>query len=152
MMYTSGCPKNQNRNCQSSGSEPSDVAKNVNPASRSKRSSTPATVRNGIASTSRNDVTSTLQVNRVMRENVMPGARSAKIVTIMFSAPKIDEKRGTVRLMSHRSWPWLGEYGSVESGTYEVPPDAGGPTSSAADRVVPPGGTSQDQRAFSFGE
>src|SRR5438034_585124 len=85
-------------------------------------SSTPAKVRNGIASTSRNDVTSTLHVNRVIRENVMPGARSAKIVTIMFSAPKIDEKPRTVRLRSQRSWPWLGEYGNVESGTYDVQP------------------------------
>jgi len=103
MMYTSGCPKNQNRNCHSSGSDPSDVAKKLSPASRSKSRSTPATVRKGIARTSRNDVTSTLQVKSVIRENVIPGARSAKIVTIMLSAPKIDEKPRTVRLRSQRS-------------------------------------------------
>ena len=71
-------------------------------------------------------------MNSVIRENVMPGARRAKIVTIMFSAPKIDENPRTVRLSSQRSWPWLGENGCVESGTYEVQPEEGGPTSSAA--------------------
>ena len=77
----------------------------------------PATVRNGIARTSRKLVTSTLQVKSVMRKNVIPGARSEKIVTIMFRAPKIDEKPRTVSPRIHRSTPWLGEYGSVASGT-----------------------------------
>ncbi len=97
-------------------------------------------------------MTSTLQVNSVIRENVIPGARSAKIVTIMFSAPKIDEKPRTVRLSSQRSWPWLGEYGSVESGTYDVQPDAGGPTSSAEYRMMPPLRSSQYESAFSLGK
>src|SRR5687768_17786392 len=89
---------------------------------RSKSSSTPATVRNGIASTSRNDVTRTVQVKSVSRLKVMPGARSAKIVTIMFNAPKIDEKPSTVSERIHRSWPGPGEYSRPESGTYDVHP------------------------------
>ena len=77
----------------------------------------PATVRKGIASTSRKLVTSTLQVKSVMRMNVMPGARSEKIVTIMFSAPKIDEKPRTVSPRIRRSTPCVGENSFVESGT-----------------------------------
>ena len=84
---------------------------------RSKSSRTPATVRNGIASTSRKLVTRTLHANRVMRWNVMPGARSEKIVTIMFSAPKIDEKPRTVSPRIRRSTPCVGENSFVDSGT-----------------------------------
>src|SRR4051812_24612684 len=94
---------------------------------RSKSSSTPATVRNGIASTSRNDVTSTIQAKSGRRWNVSPGQRSAKRVTIMFSAPKIDENPRIVSPRIQRSTPCPGENAFVESGTYDVQPAAGRP-------------------------
>ena len=77
----------------------------------------PATVRKGIARTSRKLVTRTLQVNSVMRKKVMPGARSEKIVTIMLSAPKIEENPSTVRARIRRSTPGPGENSRVELGT-----------------------------------
>src|SRR5688572_1664155 len=119
---------------------------------RSKSSSTPATVRNGIASTSRKLVTSTLHANRVMRWNVIPGARREKIVTIMFSAPKMDEKPRIVRPMIHRSWPKPGENAFAEHGTYEVHPQAGGPTRKLEYRTTPPESSSQYESAFRRGK
>ena len=61
----------------------------------------------------------------------MPGARSEKIVTIMFSAPKMDEKPRMVRPRMTRSMPFVGMNCRVESGTYIVQPVIGGPTMNA---------------------
>src|SRR5207302_5232450 len=118
-------------------------AKKFVPAMRSKSSSTPATVRNGIARTSRKLVTSTLQPKRVRRWNVRPGQRSAKIVTIMFSAPKIDEKPRIVRPRIQRFWPLPGENFSVDRGTYDVQPADGRPKANAEYRTTAPATSSQ---------
>ena len=62
MMYTSGCPKIQNRCCHSSGSAPSSGSKKLAPKSRSNSSRNRATVMTGRAKSKRNWVTSVIQV------------------------------------------------------------------------------------------
>ena len=61
-MYTSGCPKIQNRCCHSSGSAPASTLKNVAPNSRWNISRNSATVMTGMANTSRNWMTRTIHV------------------------------------------------------------------------------------------
>ena len=81
-MYTSGCPKIQNRCCHSSGSAPAAGSKNGAPKSRSNISRNSATVITGRANSSRNWVMSSIQVSTGMRIRVMPGARMFRQVTI----------------------------------------------------------------------
>ena len=86
-MYTSGWPKIQNRCCHSSGSAPALTSKNVASNSRWNMSRNSATVITGIANTSRNCVTSAIQVKTGIFIRLMPGARMLMIVTIRLIAP-----------------------------------------------------------------
>ena len=65
-MYTSGWPKIQNRCCHSSGSAPAATLKKLAPKCRSNMSRNSATVMTGMANSSRNCVTSVIQVNTGM--------------------------------------------------------------------------------------
>ncbi len=87
------------------------------------------------------------------RWNVRPGHRSAKIVTIMFSAAKIDEKPSTVRPRIQKSWPWPFEYSAVESGTYDVQPaDGSSPNAKLEYRTIAPATRSQYESALRRGK
>ena len=93
-MYTSGWPKIQNRCCQSSGSAPAETLKNVASNSRWNMSRNSATVMTGRANSSRNCVTSTIQLKIGIFISVMPGARRLRMVTIRLIAPV---RRGDAR-------------------------------------------------------
>ena len=80
---------------------------------------------NGTASTVRNAVTSCAHTNKGMREKVMPGARSVKIVTMKLSAPRIDDRPMSWIARIQKVWPSPGENFAVVSGTYDVQPPAG---------------------------
>ena len=80
------------------------------PKNRSNISSIRATVITGNASTSRNDVTSVIQVNRGIRISDMPGARMLTIVTMKLNAAASDAMPSTCRLMIQKSIPWPGLY------------------------------------------
>jgi hypothetical protein len=81
MMYTSGCPKNQNRCCQSTG-EPWVVgSKKWVPKWRSVSSIVTAAAITGSAMISRIAYTSIDQMNSGRRFQLMPGARMFTIVT-----------------------------------------------------------------------
>ena len=47
----------------------------------------------------------------------MPGARMLWIVAMKLTAPSIDERPVRWAMKIHASWPPLGEYSLVESGT-----------------------------------
>ena len=85
-MYTSGCPKSQNRCCQSTGSPPAAGTKKFAPKKRSSISSVTATVMMGKASTSSTMVTRLIHVNSGIRMRVMPGARMLTMVTKKLNA------------------------------------------------------------------
>ena len=74
-MYTSGWPKIQNRCCHSSGSAPAATEKNVASNSRWNMSRNSATVITGMANSSRNWMTRTIQVNTGIRISDMPLVR-----------------------------------------------------------------------------
>src|SRR5680860_1200207 len=81
-MYTSGCPKIQNRCCHSNGSAPWETLKKFAPNNRAKVSRNSATVMTGRENNKRNWVTSAIQVNTGMRNSDMPGARMLSAVTM----------------------------------------------------------------------
>ena len=85
-MYTSGCPKIQKRCCHSSGSAPAATLKKLASNSRSKLSRNSATVITGMANSSRNCTTSSIQVSTGMRNRVMPGARMLSTVVMRLMA------------------------------------------------------------------
>ena len=86
-MYTSGCPKIQNRCSHSSGSAPADTLKKLASNVRSSVSSTRATEMTGIANTSSIWVTNDIHVNTGIFIIDMPGARRLSTVTIRLIAP-----------------------------------------------------------------
>ena len=86
-MYTSGCPKSQNRCCHSSGSAPASTVKKLAPKFRWNISSTSATVITGMENSSRNCTTSAIHVKIGIRMRLMPGARMFSAVTIRLIAP-----------------------------------------------------------------
>ena len=62
-----------------------------------------ALVRTGVASSTRTDVTSTVQTKIGMRNSVMPGARILKIVTRKLTAPRIELVPTRTTATIHRS-------------------------------------------------
>jgi hypothetical protein len=89
-MYTSGCPKTQNKFSQSSGSAPASTLKKFASYSRSKVSRNSATVMTGMAKAMRNWVTNPIQVKIGILNNVMPGARRLSTVTMRLMAPRVE--------------------------------------------------------------
>ena len=85
MMYTSGCPKNQNRCCQSSGSPPVPRRPAEEASCRSSgpaRASRAAAMSTGTASSSRIAVTKRDHTVRGIRNIVMPGQRMLMMVVM----------------------------------------------------------------------
>ena len=72
-------------------------------------SSTWAAVSTGMANSSRNWVTSDIQVKTGIFIRVMPGARRLRMVAIRLTAPTSDEMPVRNRPMFQKSMPWLGE-------------------------------------------
>ena len=115
--YTSGCARNQNRCCQSSGLPPPATVsalppttrplgrKKLVPARRSISCSTPAASSGGNASSSRNDVTNCAQTKNGRRMQVRPFARSCTIVTMKLTEPSSDEVIRKTMPISHIVWP-----------------------------------------------
>ena len=63
----------------------------------------------GMANSSRNCVTSVIQVNTGIRMSVMPGARMLSTVTMRLTAPVSEAMPVMIRPMFQKSMPWLGE-------------------------------------------
>ena len=115
MMYTSGCPKNQNRCCQRivppfAGSSRWDS--NTRSAPRAK---SPA-ARTGNARSTRIEVTSVFQVKIGIRNIVMPGARIVMIVVMKLTAPRIVPKPLSARPKTQRFPPRPGLKVVLDSG------------------------------------
>lgn len=90
-MYTSGCPKNQNKCWYKIGSPPPAGSKNVVLKFRSVRSIVMAPARTGSAKRSRIVVIKMDHRNRGIRSKVIIVGRMFKIVVIKLMAPRIDE-------------------------------------------------------------
>lgn len=89
-MYTSGCPKNQNRCWYRTGSPPPAGSKNDVLRFRSVRSMVMAPARTGRVRRRRSTVRITAQTNRGIRSSRIPFHRMLIIVVIKLIAPRID--------------------------------------------------------------
>ena len=103
--------------------------KNDPPRLRSISSSTRALVNTGVASSTSSMVTSTVQVNRGIRNIVMPGARMLKTVVMKLTAPRMEAVPTSSRATIQRSVPieLPGEPTPSDSGAYWVQPASAGP-------------------------
>lgn len=90
-MYTSGCPKNQNKCWYKTGSPPPAGSKNLVFKFRSVKSIVIPPARTGNESKSRIAVINTAHTNRGIRSIRSPSIRMLITVVIKLSAPKIDE-------------------------------------------------------------
>ena len=87
--YTSGCPKNQNRCWNSSGSPPA-TKKLVPMVWSNKRKATPM-MRAGSDMNSMNTLMKTDQVNKGIFIHETPGARIVNTVVMKFTPPRVEE-------------------------------------------------------------
>jgi len=90
-IYTSGCPKNQNRCWYRTGSPPPFGSKNDVLKLRSVSNIVIAPANTGKDNNNNHAVIQTAHTNRGVRFAAIPGARMLVIVTIKLIAPKIDE-------------------------------------------------------------
>lgn len=90
-MYTSGCPKNQNKCWYRIGSPPPAGSKNDVFRFRSVRSIVMAPASTGSDRSNRITVKNTAHVNKGIRSRRNPFVRILRTVEIKFTAPKIDE-------------------------------------------------------------
>lgn len=90
-IYTSGCPKNQNRCWYKIGSPPPAGSKKDVFKLRSVNSIVMAPARTGRDNSSKMAVKNTDHTNRGVRSHVIPVVRILMIVVIKFTAPRIDE-------------------------------------------------------------
>ena len=88
-MYTSGCPKNQNKCWYKIGSPPPDGSKNEVLKLRSVNSIVIAPARTGRDNNKRTAVINTDQTNKGMESRDIEAERIFKIVVIKLIAPKI---------------------------------------------------------------
>src|ERR1051325_9047761 len=111
MMYTSGCPKNQNRCCHSRLSPPSAALKKcvLTLVKRSIESIVEHSVTAGIAKRIMNATTSCAQTKIGIRFNDIPGARCVKMVVMMHTAEDIEAISTIVTICDHRSTRCTGE-------------------------------------------
>src|SRR5271155_478684 len=142
-MYTSGCPKNQNRCCHSNGDPPEwfwscpltskpEGRKKLVPALRSRISSTQAAKRTAKLSKLRIAVISQAQQVSGMRMSVMPLHRRSTVVTIKFKAPSKEPTQKSAMETAQRFCP-IPSPGpallpTALSGGYAVQPEIGGPS------------------------
>ena len=90
-MYTSGCPKNQNKCWYRIGSPPPAGSKNDVFRFRSVNSIVIAPASTGSESSNRITVIVTAHTNKGIRSSVNPCHRMLITVVIKFTAPKIEE-------------------------------------------------------------
>src|SRR5216683_1647827 len=134
-MYTSGCPKNQNRCCHRRGEPPlcpvswpltvTNGTKKLVPRFRSISSRIPAESSTPNASNPRIAVINQAHTVSGMRIMVMPLARISSVVVIKFSAPINAPRQKIAMLVIHRSAPNPSPGpadGSALSGAYPVQP------------------------------
>ena len=84
----------------------------------------------GMANTSRNWTTNTIQVKTGIFMNVMPGARMLMTVTIRLIAPTSEAMPVICRPSAQKSMPFVGENGTDEFGAYMNQPPSAAPPSS----------------------
>lgn len=102
-MYTSGCPKNQNRCWNRIGSPPPAGSKNVVLMFRSVRSIVMAPASTGRERSSRKAVTNTDQTNKGRRSKEIPGVRMFIMVVMKFIEASIDDAPARCREKIARS-------------------------------------------------
>lgn len=90
-MYTSGCPKNQNKCWYKIGSPPPAGSKNLVLKFRSVSSIVIAPAKTGKESSNKKAVTRTDQTNNLSRSKVIAGDRILKIVVIKLIAPRRED-------------------------------------------------------------
>ena len=152
-MYTSGCPKIQNKCCHSSGSAPADTSKNVAPKLRWKLKRKSATVITGTANNKRNCTTSWSQVNTGIFIRLIPGARMFNTVTMRLIAPVNEAIPAICRPSDQKSTPWDGEKIGPEFGAYmNQPPSAAPPKNHDKLMKIPPPKMHQKPKAFIRGK
>ena len=91
MMYTSGCPKNQNTCWNRTGSPPPAALKNDVPKWISINIMVTTPANTGMTAINKNAVINQVQTNKGIFINVIPGARIFKIVAMILIAPMMDE-------------------------------------------------------------
>lgn len=104
-IYTSGCPKNQNRCWYRIGSPPPVGSKNVVLKFRSVKSIVIAPASTGRERRRRTVVIKTDHTNRFSRSQIIPGARILMTVVMKFTAPKIEEIPARCKEKIARSTP-----------------------------------------------
>lgn len=152
-MYTSGCPKNQNKCWYNTGSPPPEGSKNVVLKFLSVNNIVIAPASTGTANNNRKAVIRIDQTNKGIRYMLWPGLRILNIVVIKLIAPNIEEAPDRCRLKIARStappeWLWI-----ELRGGYKVHP-VPAPTSTIADprRRHSEGGKSQKLILFNRGK
>jgi hypothetical protein len=114
-MYTSGCPKNQNRCCHRIG-PPVAGSYTWAPRCRSASSASRAAARSGNTMIIITLVMRTFQVKIGIRNIVIPGARRVTIVVIMLTAPRMVPRPERTSPMIHMSAPTSGWWVASDSG------------------------------------
>src|SRR5215468_856599 len=165
-MYTSGCPKNQNKCCQSSGEPPlcpvstpftvPSGTKKLVPRLRSIKRRMPAESKTPNASNPRIAMMNHAQHVSDMRINIMPLARMSSVVVMKFSAPISAPMQKIAMLIIHRSAPKPSPGpadGNALNGAYPVQPCSGAPpvTKNAATNTTNPRNVVQNDSMFSTG-
>src|SRR5699024_14046 len=150
-MYTSGCPKNQNR-CWYSTAPPLAGSNTCAPRIRSIASPNSAAVRIGNARKINTAVNRMFHVKIGIRNIVMPGQRNVMIVVVMLTAPRMVPRPEMINPKIHRLAPVPGVY-SPDNGAYAVQPNPGAPSGikNADNNIKPPNRYSQYENAFSRG-
>jgi hypothetical protein len=125
-MYTSGCPKNQNRCCHRIA-PPVSASKTWAPSWRSAMTARSAAKRIGNTRMTSRLVMRMFHVKIGIRNMSMPGARIVTIVVIMLTAPRIVPIPEMDRPTNHRSAPMPGELTAFDSGWYANQPKEAAP-------------------------
>ena len=151
-MYTSGCPKNQNKCWYKIGSPPPAGSKNDVFKLRSVSSIVIAPAKTGRDKSNKMAVIFTDQTNKGTRSRRSPFHRIFITVVIKFSAPRIDEAPAKCREKMAKSTDAPAWAIFLERGGYTVHP-VPTPFSTAADitRSVRDGGKSQNDILLSRG-
>lgn len=152
-MYTSGCPKNQNRCWYRTGSPPPAGSKNDVFRFRSVRSIVMAPAKTGRVRRRSSTVRITAHTNRGIRSSRIPFHRMLIIVVIKLIAPRIDAAPARCREKIARSTDGPEWARFLASGGYTVHP-VPAPFSTAADDTsrIRDGGISQNLKLFIRGK
>ena len=116
-IYTSGCPKNQNKCWYRIGSPPPAGSKNDVLRLRSVNNIVIAPANTGRDRSSKIAVKNTDHTKRGVRSQVIPAERILIIVVIKFTAPRIDDAPARCKLKIERS---------TEAPACAIPEDRGG--------------------------